>query len=411
MIKNDRAMLKICMITPFPPKEDGVAEYSKYLVESLSMENVFLHIICEATYNQKSNDQFSNRENVRALRIWNPKSILNQFHIFKEVVRIHPDIIHAQYGPYAAYGGILGEPLLLLFTLFKLLHFRCIVTLHSVWLPSEAEARAYERIKSRLFSKLASIYYYIFMKTFLKLFDRILVCVNFGDSYVIRQIVKTFLISSLKVACMHHGSIETFSVHQKEEAKRRMGLKGKILLCIGFIRKDKGYEYAIRALTHLRKNRRRITIVIAGTPLTSEGWHYLTTLKALVNELHFNKQVIFDTRYIPEEDVFNYFLSSDILLLPYSRRVGPSGPVAMGASFGLPIIMASDQKFALHNVCAFVKLVPPRNSTVLAHAIQKLLESEEIRNKMADNALAYASKYSYREIAKRHYSIYLSTRQ
>lgn len=408
MKKDEESPLKIFMITFLPPKEDGVAEYSKCLVESLSTEKLFLYVISQTILDQEYENSITNMKHVRILRIWKPNSVLNQFHVLKEVTRTRPDIVHLQYGPYSEYGGMLGEPLLLLLTFLKLLRFRCVVTLHSIWFRKEAQARAYERIRNGFLSNLASIYYLFFMKILLGLFSLVVVCVNFKGSSIVQRIVETFGISPLKVREMVHGSNETIAVKQEEKTKRRFGWGGRLLLCFGFIRKDKGYEYAIRALSHLRKNRKRIKMIIAGTPVTPEGWDYLATLKALVNKLQLNKEVVFDTRYIPEEDMINYLLSSDVLLLPYDRHVGPSGPLAIAASFGLPIIMTSDEKFAPPNLGTFVKKVPPRNLVALACAIKDVLENEKNRNRMARDAVAYASKYSYHEIAKQHLKLYLS---
>jgi len=152
-------------------------------------------------------------------------------------------------------------------------------------------------------------------------------------------------------------------------------------------------------------------MIIAGTPLTPDGWDYLETLKDLVNELQLGKDVIFDTRYVPEKDMINYLSSSVALLLPYDIHAGPSGPLAIAAGFGLPTIVTSDEKFAPSSASPFVRIVPPRNSLELARAIQEVLENEEIRNKMSREAVVYAAKYGYRELAKQHLTLYLSTTQ
>jgi len=400
--------IKICFLTPFPPKEDGVAEYSRCLVDSLQNKGTTIFVVTQNMARKSTSEKPSFERNVRIFEIWNPKSIINQFKIFRQILGMHPNIVHIQYGPYSGYGGLLGEPLFLLLVLLKLSRLCCIVTLHSIWLPQEVTSRVYEKLKSTFLSKLASIYYYFFMKIFLKSCNLVLVCVNFNRSAIAKQIIELFGLPNSKVHQIVHGSANPISLQQKLKAKEKLGVKGKILLCTGFVRPDKGYEYAIEALDSLKKKNMQLKLIIAGTPNTMEGWNYLSSLKKQGKKLHLSGDVIFDTRYLPEKDLLDYFASSDLLLLPYSRRVGPSGPLAIAASSGLPTIMTVDPKFALSNVSPFVKLVPPKNSKALASMIEKMFDDDQTMEKMVNEALAFSSKYSFDEVARQHILLYSS---
>ncbi len=398
----------VCLITPFPPKEDGVAEYSKYLSEALYEEGVSTSVITQKKPVQIVTQEFSLFDSkTEVFEVWNPNSILNQFSVFKRILRIKPDVVHAQYGPYSGYGGVLGEPLFLLFLLLRLARFPCAVTLHSIWFPQEAESRAYERTKNRLISKAASIYYYFFIKCFLMLFSSILVCVNFNSSPIVKQIVEVFNLAPSKVQQIVHGSISRTYLPQKFEVKNSLNLNGALLLCTGFIRQDKGYEYAINALSLLRKNGLQIKLVIVGKPNNAEGQRYLSLIKKQVKDLGLQDAVIFDIKYASEKDLMSYLASSDILLLPYSRRVGPSGPLALATSFGLPVIMTIDGKFTLHNIEPFVRLVPPRDPIALAATIKEVITDEQAIQKMAYEALSFSSSHSFNQIARQHISLYL----
>ena len=54
-------------------------------------------------------------------RIWNRRSIFYPFTIFKEIIKIKPDIVHTQFGPYGLeFGGFIGDYfLILLFFYFR----------------------------------------------------------------------------------------------------------------------------------------------------------------------------------------------------------------------------------------------------------------------------------------------------
>jgi len=225
--------LKVCIITFLPSKEDGIAEYSKYLIEFLSREKLDLYVISQVTKDKEYRNQMSHRKNVHIFSIWRPRSILNQFCILRKIIRIQPSIIHVQYGPYSEYGGILGEPLILLLTFLRLLRFRCVVTLHSIWLLQEARARAYERIKSGFLSEIASIYYFFFMKILLELFNLVLVCVNFEGGNIVQQIIAAFGVSHLRVGEIVHGSIDAIAIDQKVELEPDLAWKEALFCVLG----------------------------------------------------------------------------------------------------------------------------------------------------------------------------------
>ena len=118
--------------------------------------------------------------------------------------------------------------------------------------------------------------------------------------------------------------------------------------------------------------------------------------------------VSFDTRFIPEDALFDYFARSDVLLLPYSRRVGPSGPFALAVSFALPTIMTIDlAKFTPKTPESFVRFVPPEDSPALAKAIEEIISDEKTTELIKAAALSFSSKYSFKESAKQHRAIYL----
>ena len=208
MVKTIPIPIRICLITPFPPREDGVAEYSKCLVESLQESSVLISVITQKENVRTVTDEVIINKKTKILRSWNPKSIINQFKVYKTIIKIHSDIVHLQYGPYSEYGGFLGEPLLLLFLLLRFSRIKSVVTLHSIWFPTEAESRAYERTRSHFLSKLVAIYYSSFIRIFLRFFDLILVCVNFPSSQISVKIVRQLGLLPSKVKQIVHGSLD-----------------------------------------------------------------------------------------------------------------------------------------------------------------------------------------------------------
>ena len=399
---------KVCLITPFPPMEDGVAEYSQNLATVLQEKGARISVITQKLANKSVDDKApSAQPKIEVLKIWRPNSVINQLGIFKQILMIQPDIVHLQYGPFSGYGGILGEPLLLLILLLRIANFPCIVTLHSIWMPREAETRAYERSKDRTISKIASIYYYSFIKSFLKLFNYVLFCVNFNNSTISEQMVQIFHLEPSKAQQIVHGSVFIQNQTQELNARKKFLAKEKVLLCSGFLRTDKGYEYAIEALRLLKEKGLNVKLIIAGKPITLADEKYLSTLKEQVAKLSLQNAVIFDIRYIPEKELYKYFACSSVLLLPYSLRVGPSGPLSLAASFGLPVVMTIDGKFALRDIASFVRFVPPRNSVALSAAIEGIIRDRKTTEQMSHDAILFSMTNSIEQVAQTHLSIYL----
>jgi glycosyltransferase involved in cell wall biosynthesis len=406
------------MITPFPPEEKGVAEYSKELIKAFNSTwsgvdaRISAYVISQILNQRDAQNWapiFPQNRRFLLMRGWNSKSLLNQFKLFKEILKIRPDVVHLQYGPCSDYGGLLGEPFLILFGLLKLIQIPVIITLHSIWFADEIKIRAYERIRSRLLSRIAVIHFEFFIRTLFTLVDKVLVCVTHPCSEVTRRIAQIYDVPPCKIIETIHGSPIVPRADSKDRTKRKLGLLGKkILLCFGFIRKDKGYEYVIEALSRLVKNDPSISLIIAGKANTPEDFEYLGKMRKLVSTLKLEKHVIFDTRYLSEEDVINYFHISDTLLLPYTRRVGPSGPFHIAISIGIPVIGTFDENY-FTSLDGLATVVPPQDSVAIEKATRELLygmSKEETR----ERAKAYASEHSYLEMAMQHFSIYKSLR-
>ncbi|UCE29245.1 MAG: glycosyltransferase, partial [Candidatus Bathyarchaeota archaeon] len=331
-----KSQLKICLITPFPPQEAGVAEYSRELVKSihlLSSEiDTQLHVrvvshILDSHAEQSWVPLYPQTNRFLLKRVWNSKSILNPLRLFKAILEMRPDLVHLQYGPCADYGGLLGEPFLILFGLLRLVRIPVLITLHSIWFADEVQARAYERLGSGFLSKLAPVYFSAFFRRIFALVDRILVCVMQTNSEVTKRVVSAYDVSPGKVLEILHGNPIFEKTPNPNEIRQKLGvLDRKILLGFGFIRKDKGYEFAIEALSRLVQNDPSFLLIIAGKTNLPEDSLYLEYLRRKVGALKLENHVLFDVRYLTWNDVIDYFGVSDVILLPSTRRVGPSGP-------------------------------------------------------------------------------------
>jgi glycosyltransferase involved in cell wall biosynthesis len=279
--------------------------------------------------------------------------------------------------------------------------------LHSIWFDEEVRARAYERLGSRFLSGAAALYFSAFIRRFFAMVDKVLVCVMQTNSEVSKRIISAYSVSPEKVVEILHGSPAFGRVPKVNEARRKLGIHNQIvLLCFGFIRREKGYEYAIEALSRMVKDDPNFLLIIAGKANTPEDLEYLGELRQLASDLKLGNHVLFDTRYLTEEDIVDYFGVSDALLLPYTRRVGPSGPFHIAMSLGVPIIAAFDGKY-LTDTNKLASIVPPRDIDALVKAIRGIINTSSKRKNRIEERV-HVQEQSFVEIARQHVSVYLS---
>jgi glycosyltransferase involved in cell wall biosynthesis len=149
----------------------------------------------------------------------------------------------------------------------------------------------------------------------------------------------------------------------------------KKLLVFGGTRFDKGTDYAIKSLVYLPGN---VHIIIAG----KEEFFSKDYLTSLAKKLNVFSRVHFDMKYISDENMIQYFLNSDIILLPYRKSfTGQSGPLTIAASLGIPVVGSNApvleetiKEFNLGNV------FESGNIKDMSKKISKTLKSEISRN-------------------------------
>lgn len=139
------------------------------------------------------------------------------------------------------------------------------------------------------------------------------------------------------------------------------------ILAFGGTRHDKGSDIAIRALARLPEH---YHLLVVGPARAFDA----DALVRLAQECGVAHRAHFRVEYVPDDEVEDYFLASDAVVLPY-RRVfaGQSGPLLIAASLGVPVV-ASDVGVLTETVRAYDLgvLCPPEDDAALAHALSQV---------------------------------------
>jgi glycosyltransferase involved in cell wall biosynthesis len=121
----------------------------------------------------------------------------------------------------------------------------------------------------------------------------------------------------------------------REEALNAMGLSTsyKYMLFFGIIRKYKGLDLLLKAFADKNLNDGSLKLIIAGE-FYEDDTEYLNIIK--MNKLE--DSIILTNKFIPDDEVVNYFCAADIIVQPY-RNATQSGVTQIAFHFDKPMLV------------------------------------------------------------------------
>ena len=303
--------------------------------------------------------------------------------------------------PYGRYGGLLGESLFILFLLLKLVHIPLCITLHSLWLPDQAEERIYEKTNSKILSRFGKWYLKIFTYLLSRFPQKLFLLVNIKRSRLADEFCQAYHIPQYKVKEEVHGAwVEKTQFQSKVKKSNRM-------ICLGVLNPSKGYEFTIKAMKEVSKKFPESSLLIVGSaPPTNidEGRKYIEKLRSMVKEYRLSESLVIEERYISDDEFNEYLSTSAIVILSYSRTVGGSGIMHKAMTYRVPIIVTASGHF--EELSQFISIVPPRNADALAIEIIRIFGSENYRNSLIKNYEKYISDHDWSVVTKGNFEEY-----
>jgi glycosyltransferase involved in cell wall biosynthesis len=153
----------------------------------------------------------------------------------------------------------------------------------------------------------------------------------------------------------------------------------RVLLCFGQIRKNRGYDYLIKAIDGMNN----ILVIIAGEIIDRD------TYKFLLSQAKKDIRIKLSAKWISNEEIQIYFNACDVVILPYTE-ITTSGVVPLAYSFSRPVIVSriGGIKEVVSKETGI--LVPPCNVNKLRIAIIDIFKMDYMR--MGENAYKYANE-------------------
>ena len=123
----------------------------------------------------------------------------------------------------------------------------------------------------------------------------------------------------------------------KEEARRHLHLpfSERIILFFGFIRKYKGLDLLLDAMSILKQKGNHIKLLIAG-----EFYEDRNVYEEQIKQLSISESLILKTDFISDSEVKYYFSAADFIIQPY-RNATQSGVTPLAYHFEKPMLVTA----------------------------------------------------------------------
>lgn len=142
---------------------------------------------------------------------------------------------------------------------------------------------------------------------------------------------------------VQHPLYDNFGdIISKKEAKEHLGLpeNQKIILFFGFIRKYKGLDLLLEAMSILKQQKEDLPIANCKLLIAGEFYEDAKQYEELIDKLGISDQLILRTDFIPDSEVKYYLCAADAVIQPY-RNATQSGVTPLAYHFEKPMVVTN----------------------------------------------------------------------
>lgn len=375
--------LKICFVSSYPPNHARLSEYAKSLVTALARRPSIGKIYLLADKTTSSKVDLRDDSKAKVMRVWEPDNSLSILGIMIYLFKLKPDVVHfnVSFKNYG-HGRLANFSGLFLISLCRLFGFKVLVQVHAL-------ADKFDLKKAQLKPSLLNR---IGMLTATKLIlsaAKVVVTVRSYGDYLNKRYGYD------NVQYIPHGTLENHisaPVPQTDE---------KVVLLFGHMGPCKGLSIMLKAFQELQKERSGVRLVVAGSNHPSYKGYLDQFINARLPNVDF-------LGYVPEENLAQVFMSSDVVVLPYLAAPGTSGVFHLACGFGRPIVASNLPEIReILAEGASALLVPPEDSEALKEGILKIISDRKLAARMGEQNLRFAHGENWNVVAEDYEKAYL----
>ncbi|WP_343692115.1 glycosyltransferase [Chitinophaga sp.] len=359
-------LLKVAVVTTYPPGKGTLNEYGFYLVKYLRLNKQIRELIL-ITDKLPDNESYSLDDEgcpVTVAPSWTFNGWGNPLGILKTVRSYKPDIVLFNI-QFLSFGDKKVQAALGLFTplLLKTFRFPSVVILHNILERVDLNNAGItnNKLLSRLYNLIGTLLSRLILSA-----DLVTVTI----SKYVEILEQKYHINN--VALVPHGSFETPPM--PDPVLPPGPLK---IMTFGKFGTYKRVEVLIEAVELLRKTTDiPMEIVIAGTDSPNRKGY----LAEVLEQYKHVPGLIF-TGYIAEEDVPVIFRESAVVVFPYTSTTGSSGVLHQAGSYGKAVILPDigDLQELIKEEGYVGEIFHPDDAVSLAAAIDKVVSNDAYR--------------------------------
>lgn len=388
--------VKVTFVGAFPPQQKGEAHYLGRYVQEYDRTFGDCTVVSQYT-GTPSRDMWNGVAVNRAIedRSVTGVSYRPQRELVQAVLATNPDIAHLHYGPNPDYGGRLGEMLVPAMRALRRHGVRTVLTLHSLWLPENVREQAASLGLPSTLSPLVETYFRVFQKLLVGSFDRVLCLVSAPESSMTARYAHAYGLRALgeEVHACEPRFGEAFVPNAHGDSE---------FFAFGFLRPDKGFDVLVEAFGRYVRAGGKGRLTIAGRPQSEADNAYADALQRAAAAVPEQRCVV-ERRFIADDELERYLQNCDVVVLPYLRNVGASGPLHHALGVGKPILATdAGHTSALRDS---VRMVGAGNVEALAGALHEL-SNPDIQADYAARSRRMATERSWAQLVRRNNAIY-----
>ncbi len=371
---------KIAYVSSYPPRECGIATFTKNLVNAVDHLRMFKEPLVIAVNEQETIYNYNRRRVKCEIRRGFAEDYIKAARYVNSSKAILVNLQHE----FGLFGGKWGEYINLFLD-----HVQrpILTTLHT--LSPDFELKAQTVLKN--------------------IADRSEIIITMTSTAL--QLLRSYNIPSGKLKVIQHGCPAVPFV-SSDIVKPSLGLKDRIVLStFGLINRGKGIEYVIRALPKIVEHEPKIIYLIIGETHPEvrkyEGERYRKKLIKLVDNLNLIEHVRFHNRFLSQRELIRYLQATDIYLTPYVEpNQISSGTLVYAMGTGKAIISTPylhAQEALGEGRGLFCKF---KNSASITELIIQLLEDKGLRRDLEKRVYSYSRKFTWPKVAQEYATLF-----
>lgn len=288
------------------------------------------------------------------------------------------DLVCLQH-EYGIFGGTAGSHIL---ALLRKLKMPLVTTLHTVL----REPNSNQRLVLDEISHLS---------------DRLIVM----SEHAAELLRHVYGVPNEKIDVIPHG-VPDLPFMDPNYFKDLFNTQGKsVLLTFGLLSPNKGIENVIRALPTILTRHPDLVYIVSGVThphiRRQEGEQYREELQAIAEELGVSSHVMFNNRFVSNEEMIEHVGAADIYITPYRQEAQVvSGTLAIALGAGKAVI--STPYWHAKEILADGRgvLVPFEDSDSVANAAIRLLDDDAERHAMRKRAYLHSRSTTWQKTAQ-----------